>query len=218
MRVEHCPGHGGTRENLLGDPFDLRWKIRAVQYPECVLHRVLLYGDVRMKRPQTTDRRLQSRRGFTLIELLVAMAILVVITLIVARVFQQAGVAWDTGTRKAEAMMSGRAVSDFLAQQLSCAVADTNGIPFNVTGSPLEFYVLGDAGPGTRAIQRVQYAASQLAYGLSDSDIEVTTYGAVGNELPVNGFVTVAVYSPGTMTTNRFQAGFYFNNRNRNRL
>lgn len=158
------------------------------------------------------------RCGFTLIELLVAMAILVVITLIVAKIFQQAGIAWDTGTRKVESMMSGRAVSDFLAQQLARAVPDTNGAPFNVTGSPLSFYVLGEASLGTGAFQQVQYSASQLSYGLSDSDIEITTYGDVANGLPTHGFVKVAIYNSATMTTNIFQTGFYFMNRNRNRL
>ena len=147
-----------------------------------------------------------------MIELLVAMAILVVITLIVARIFQQAGVAWDTGTRKAESMMAGRAVSDFLAQQLSRAVPDTNGAAFNVTGSPLDFYVLGDANPGTGSIQQVQYSASQLADGLNDSDIVINTYGATTSGLPVYGTVTV------TMSSNVFQTGFYFFNRNRDRL
>ena len=147
-----------------------------------------------------------------MIELLVAMTILVVITLIVARIFQQAGVAWDTGTRKVETMMAGRAVSDFIAQQLSRAVSDTNGAPFNVTGSPLDFYVLGDAGPGTGSVQRVQYSASQLADGLNDSDIVIKTYGAAASGLPAYGTVTV------TMSSNVFQTGFSFLNWNRDRL
>lgn len=150
-----------------------------------------------------------------MIELLVAMTILVVITLIVARIFQQAGVAWDTGTRKAESMMAGRAVSDFIAQQLSRAIPDTNGVAFSISSSqtlPVDFYILGDAGPGTGTIQHVQYSASQLADGLSDSDVRIMTYGAIGTGLPAYGTVTV------TMSSNVFQTGFYFFNRNRDRL
>jgi prepilin-type N-terminal cleavage/methylation domain-containing protein len=162
-------------------------------------------------RRRKTRLALAGRGGFTLIELLVAMAILVVITLIVAKIFQQAGVAWDTGTRKAESMMAGRAVSDFIAQQLSRAVPDPGGAAFSVSGSSLNFYILGDAGPGTGAIQKVQYSASQLADGLSDGDIVVNTYGGTAG-LPAYGIVTV------TMSSNVFQTGFSFLNWNRNRL
>jgi len=167
-----------------------------------------------MNRQQTIDHRLKSPSGFTLIELLVSMTILVVITLMVARIFQQAGVAWNTGSQKAEKMMAGRAVSDFLAQQLSHAVSDTNGAAFNVAGLPATFYVLGDANAGTGAIQKVTYSASQLADGISDSDIVITTYpsGGSSSDLPVYGCVTV------TMASNVFQTGFYFLNQDRNRL
>jgi prepilin-type N-terminal cleavage/methylation domain-containing protein len=149
--------------------------------------------------------------GFTLIELLVAMAILVVITLIVARIFQQAGVAWDTGTRKAETMMAGRAVTDFVARQLSRAVPDPGGAAFNVTGFPLDFYIMGEPGPGTGAIQRVQYSASQLADGLNDGDIVINTYGGSAS-LPAYGTVTVSIAS------NVFQTGFSFVNGKRDLL
>lgn len=166
-------------------------------------------------RIQNSESRIASpgagRAAFTLIELLVAMAILVVITLIVARIFQQASVAWSTGTRKAEKYMAGRAVVDFLAQQLSRAVPDTNGVPFNVTGSPLNFFILDDASSGAGAIREVSYESSQLAEGISG--IAVDTYGAVGSGLPHYGIVTVTM-SDGTV----FQSGCYFFNRDRTRL
>jgi len=160
-------------------------------------------------------RKPEARRGisgFTLIELLVAMTILVIITLIVARIFQQAGVAWDTGTRKVEQLMNGRAVTDFLAQQLSHAVADTNGpVPFPVT-MPATFYVLEEANAGTGAIRQVTYAATDLVGGISDADITIAKYGDESAGLPVYGTVTVKI------STNVYQTGFYFLNRNRNRL
>ena len=159
-------------------------------------------------------RKPEARRGisgFTLIELLVAMTILVIITLIVARIFQQAGVAWDTGTRKVEQLMNGRAVTDFLAQQLSHAVADTNGTsPFNVTGLPATFYVLEDANASTGAIRQVTYASTDLADGITD--VTIAKYGDESAGLPVYGTVTVKI------STNVYQTGFYFLNRNRNRL
>ena len=149
--------------------------------------------------------------GFTLIELLVAMTILVIITLIVARIFQQAGVAWDTGTRKVEQLMNGRAVTDFLAQQLSHAVA-TNGATTFPTTMPATFYVLEEANAGTGAIRQVTYAATNLVGGISDSDITIAKYGDESTGLPVYGTVTV------TISNNVYQTGFYFLNRNRNRL
>ena len=153
----------------------------------------------------------KARSGFTLIELLVAMTILVVITLIVSRIFQQAGVAWDTGTRKTETMMAGRAVSDFLAQQLSRAVADTNGAPFNVAGLPATFYVLEEATVGKRAIQQVTYNQADLADGIIA--VQITTYGDTTYGLPKYGFVSV------TMSNNAvFQTGFSFMNKDRDRL
>lgn len=164
---------------------------------------------------ESRSRHPKARRGlsgFTLIELLVAMTILVIITLIVARIFQQAGVAWDTGTQKAEQLMNGRAVTDFLAQQLSHAVADTNGATTFPTTMPATFYVLEDANAGTGAIRQVTYAATDLVGGISDGDITIAKYGDESTGLPVYGTVTV------TISNNVYQTGFYFLNRNRNRL
>lgn len=152
----------------------------------------------------------QVRVGFTLIELLVSMTILVIITLMVARIFQQAGVAWDTGTRKAEKMMAGRAVADYIAQQLSKAVPDPNGGAFNAGGSPLSFFILDDASAGVSAIRQVSITNADLSDDISN--VKVTTVGDTPQGLPVYGLVTVKVSS------NIFQTGFYFFNRDRSRL
>ena len=153
----------------------------------------------------------RQKAAFTLIELLVAMTILVIITLMVARIFQQATMAWNTGTRKVELMMNGRAVSDFLAQQLSHAVADTNGAAFSVSGLPASFYILNDASVGTGAVQKVTYQATDLADGIIG--VQINTYGDTSYGLPVYGLVSV------TMSNNvYFQTGFYFANRLRNRM
>ena len=172
-----------------------------------------------MKRPQTTmqESRIQNpesrqdRAGFTLIELLVSMLILVVITLMVARIFQQAGMAWDTGARKAEKMMTGRAVSDYIAQQLSHAVPNPSGAAFS-DSFPQTFYVLDDVSAVvTNAIRQVTFpSAANLADGITA--VQVKTYGDTTPGLPVYGYVTV------TLSNNIFQTGFYFVNRDRNRL
>lgn len=151
--------------------------------------------------------------GFTLIELLVAMVILVCIVLAVARIFQQASVAWQTGTRKAENIMAGRAVADFLAQQLSHAIPDTNGAPFS-TSWPLSFMVLEEAAGGTGAVRAVTYSNARLAAGIVDEPtIAVCPEGSVGPwTLPRSVVVTVK------MSNMVFQSSAFFSHRDRNRL
>jgi hypothetical protein len=63
----------------------------------------------------------------------------------------------------------------------------------------------------TNAIRQVTMpSAANLADGISS--IQVKTFGDTTPGLPVYGYVTV------TLTNNVFQTGFYFLNRNRNRL
>ena len=156
------------------------------------------------------------KRGFTLIELMVATAILVIITLIVARIFQQASSSWRTGSEKVEIVMNGRAVADFIAQELSLAIPDTNGTAFSVSGLPLNFQIIGDATPTNRAIYKLGepggFAASDLADGIIDVKIDTFGNAPVGG-LPAYGIVTVKMTNDVI-----FQSGVYFQNRDRNRL
>jgi len=62
-------------------------------------------------------------RAFTLIELMVAVSILAVLVMIVGAVFQQSTVAWNSGTQRMEANVMARAVLDFMAEEISHAVA-----------------------------------------------------------------------------------------------
>ena len=64
------------------------------------------------------------RTGFTLIELMVAMVVLSILMVMVATIFNDATKAWTLGTRRAETNGSGRAVVDFMARELSAAIAD----------------------------------------------------------------------------------------------
>lgn len=76
-----------------------------------------------------SDRAVARRkRGFSLIEVLVAMTILSVIVLIVAGVFQQTGLAWSMGLRRADAQSMVRAVAGAVARDLSMMVDPTNFI------------------------------------------------------------------------------------------
>jgi prepilin-type N-terminal cleavage/methylation domain-containing protein len=105
-----------------------------------------------------SDRMVARRkRGFSLIEVLVAMTILSVIVLIVAGVFQQTGLAWSMGLRRADAQSMVRAVAGAVARDLSMIVDPTNfimgtdadsippGDPLSVKaigGGSLDFYIL----------------------------------------------------------------------------
>lgn len=68
----------------------------------------------------------RARRGFSLIEVLVAMAILTIIVLIVAGIFQQTGLAWSLGLRRANEQASVRAVVGAISRDLSMIVDPAN--------------------------------------------------------------------------------------------
>lgn len=169
-------------------------------------------------------------RGFTLIELLVAMAILLIIVMIVAQLFQQARQVVDTGSRRVETNMRGRAVADFMAQELSMAVNSTNS--FSASGGTAEFDMLGDATESNRAVQRVTYGFSggvatrsrdggpleDLCDGIQDvefiEDVGAAPYDV--NELPLYVNVRVTVSDGGTPATPRvFESRAYMVHRDR---
>jgi prepilin-type N-terminal cleavage/methylation domain-containing protein len=70
----------------------------------------------------TSVRR--ARSGFTLLELLAAMGILVVIVLLMARIYADASTAWTRGTKRVYESQEGRAIMDFLSQEMSQIIAD----------------------------------------------------------------------------------------------
>ena len=169
--------------------------------------------------------------GFTLIELLVAMAILVVIVLIVSMIFQRASVAWDTGMRKTELDMTGRGVADFMAQELSMAIRDTNTCKeFSVAGKAATFWMLGDADPTNRAVRKIDYSgdavatrqengasSATLAEGVKDVIFECEPVDVPPGELPNYADVTVTIVN-GFGEDIKYQSRAYFVNRNRNRF
>ena len=140
--------------------------------------------------------------GFTLIELLAAMTILLIIVLIVAQVFQHAGAAWTTGVNRAEAGMKGRALADFMAQELSQAVTNQVYTVFNVSGSTAEFIIIGDAnGPSTRAAQKVKYSFSggtvtREAGLLTAPPVSVASFGAGTSVTMAEGVAGLAFTVP----------------------
>ena len=157
-----------------------------------------------------SQRAVRAKRGgFTLIELLVAMAILMILVMIVAQLFQQARQAWETGTRKAEMNMKGRALADYMAQELSCAIQPT-GKTFSVSMHQATFWVLGDTTNGARAAQQVVYdctggAAKRNTKEMCDSvqDVTFTPDSAITNGLPLYVDVSVTVSDGGSPATNK---------------
>lgn len=105
------------------------------------------------------SRHPTSELGFTLIELLVAMAILMVIVLMMASLFKQSTLAWESGTRQAEVGLEARAVIAMIQHELSQAVADStlSKEPFIASGNTLSFYTLGEALAGARQVKHVEY-------------------------------------------------------------
>ncbi len=68
----------------------------------------------------------RATRGFSLVEVLVAMTILSIIVLIVAGIFQQTGLAWSLGLKRADAQSVSRAVVGALGRDLAMMVDPYN--------------------------------------------------------------------------------------------
>lgn len=169
-------------------------------------------------------------QGFTLVELLAAMSILVVITLIVSKLFQQASVAWDTGLRKAENTMKGRAIADYIAQDLVSAIQDDNLYKeFTGDGDAPAFWALGEASGTRRAVNYVTYS-SDFTRTVKDSPsgatlesaklvgsgatLTVQCVGGTTTNLPVYANVKVVVTDGGR--TVQYQSTAYFGQNKRN--
>lgn len=78
--------------------------------------------------PSRPSRKLLRKlsAGFSMIEILVAMTILTIIVLIVAEIFQQTGLAWSLGLRRADEQTVTRAIVGTLTRDLSMMVDPTN--------------------------------------------------------------------------------------------
>ncbi|MDD3603746.1 MAG: prepilin-type N-terminal cleavage/methylation domain-containing protein [Kiritimatiellae bacterium] len=77
--------------------------------------------------------------AFTLVELLVAMAVLAIIILMMARIFSESTRAFDLGSKIADQNLKGRMVLDFMAREISQAVAD-DVIAFKLDSADFELF------------------------------------------------------------------------------
>ena len=162
-------------------------------------------------------------RGFTLVELLVAMTILSILVMICLQFFSKARTVWDTGSRIVDANLKGRAVADFIAQEVSQAL-NTN---FSVNASTIDFYVLAEvAAVSEPAIRHEIFDASTLGTvtfktattndlcKLNSGD-SVAFFAPPTNGLPPYVDVNVTLVSSDGKVTNFFQSRASFPNRYR---
>ena len=101
--------------------------------------------------------------GFSLIEILAAMTILLVIMLIIATIFHQASIAWDSGMRRSEGNMMARASIAFMARELFEAVTFKDvmsGETSNIQDKSDDitfFALLNEGTTGYRVLRKIRY-------------------------------------------------------------
>ncbi len=143
--------------------------------------------------------------GFSLIEIMVSMSILVIIVLIMAQLFHQSSIAWDSGLRKAEGNLSARAVVGFMSREIQSGVLlATNHPYFASMGGTIGTEELGSIKNGasirfftfTGTNSTINRTLKLIHYELSGGEIKrleesCSTSGGVlyGKMLPGRGWV-----------------------------
>jgi len=176
--------------------------------PQDVMKRLPIYHFIR-------------RRGFTLIEMLVAMAVLALVTIVLAQMLQAASQTWLTGQARVNNFNKGRSMLDLLVRDLQGGLY-RDDLPAFPNGD-VAFYTerAGFSGGtnATRNLSWVQYglgttsntilqrsdlavawnAANSLAFGSTN----VPTGATARDTAPgVVGFQVQFLYADGSMSTN----------------
>lgn len=113
----------------------------------------------------------QRRSGFTLIELLAAMAVLMLLVAMLARVFGSSATAWRAGNKRIESNNSGRVALEFMARELAGLIVSPAGPNMRLDSDQdsylgmdsdvLSFVTLGhkaeNRGDKYRDVQQVRY-------------------------------------------------------------
>jgi len=100
-----------------------------------------------------------SRTGFTLIEVLAAITVLMIIGSILANVFHQATIAWESGLRSVEMSAEGRSALDLVSLDLSQAIVRPS-MPCSIPawqGQEISFYTSVDANQEIRGLRHIRY-------------------------------------------------------------
>lgn len=126
--------------------------------------------------PQALKPR-RRRCGFTLIELLAAMAVLLLVVALLARVFGAASLAWRNGNKRIESNNSGRAAMEFMARELGGIIFSRQGPTFaldsdannflGMASDRLTFVTLSHraeyrSSTKYRDVQQVHYAVAEI--------------------------------------------------------
>jgi prepilin-type N-terminal cleavage/methylation domain-containing protein len=146
--------------------------------------------------------------GFSLLEILVAMAILSIIVLTLATVFNQSGIAWDRGLSKSERGMEGRSALNLMTMDLKKAVAGDYLKDAEFSGNSMTFNTMTKIENNTdRLIKYVTYSFSgnsinRTIQGYKDDYSALIPIGSGALIEDVNSFTISAMPSGGTFTTN----------------
>lgn len=111
-----------------------------------------------------------NRAAFTLVEILTAMAILAVIILMMARLFTESTRAFEMGTSLAEQNLKGRMIMDFMAREISHAVADGT-IAFKLDSEDVELF-----GAAVEDGDRLQFATFAQSVDSTNRQIREVVY------------------------------------------
>ncbi len=121
--------------------------------------------------------RKASRRGFTLIELLVAIAVLALMTVLLAQMLQATSQSWLGGQARVNNFTKARSMLDLMARDIQAGVfrkdlGEFSGIQAGLPMTNVAFYTqrpgVSSVGPKTRGVSLVQYtmdASSMLQRG-----------------------------------------------------
>ncbi len=179
--------------------------------------------------------RRYKRLGFSLIEILVAMTILMIIVLIVAGIFQQTGLAWSLGLRRADAQSVTRAVIGAINRDLAMIVDPANFVigpadsdtsirenaytkghldasSGKLTGG-LDFWILRPANISTSALTDSDIASRELVHvSYSGGGASITRREEVfkaGNDTPSAGTDTRYNLGNGSVSFSRAVSSTY---------
>ncbi len=162
------------------------------------------------------------KKGFSLLELLVAMALLSILVVMMTTLFNNSIAAFNVGTQRAEMNMSARAALEYIARELSSAVAgDADGVAgkkiefkLDTAGSDAKFFTLTNTNkaPYSSRMFCVRYDQANgilEAYHDSDANPYTTTPSWGASAILIENVLdfSIVVYSSIDALTNG--AGMY---------
>jgi len=142
----------------------------------------------------------RSARAFTLVELLVSTAVLSLLLLMLAQISSMLGNTWSSGNGRAERRQSGRALVDFIAQELRAAALPIDRTP-GIMNPDLQFVVNPSSVPAGFRQPSAIFWQAPIASDTERGDMAVLGYfvkwtAASGSKPPRADLCRIAI-SPG---------------------